>query len=70
MPYSNDNCNDGVATKLMLYKALLNALKQNKKEAKNNHLRSICLGKGLQQLWGTYNDTVFKQITKSIIAAL
>jgi len=32
MPYSNNHCNDGAATKLMQYKALLNALKQNKNQ--------------------------------------
>lgn len=51
MPYSNNHYNDGAATKLMLYKALLNALKQNKKQAKNNPFWSIRLRKGLQQLW-------------------
>lgn len=57
MLYSNNHRNDGAATKLMLYKALLNALRQNKKQAKNNHLSSIHLRKGLQQLWGNCFQT-------------
>lgn len=38
MPCGNNQGDDGAATKLMLYKALLNVVKHNKKQAKNNHL--------------------------------
>lgn len=59
MPCGNNHGDDGAATKLMLYKALLNVVKHNKKQAKNNHLWYIYVRKGSQQL---FSDRQIKSI--------